>query len=382
MSKTRTDLDEEQTKASLLSLPLDVIQYPIPAMVHADKDYDSIETTRAMAALSGACKTIYRLFQPELDKRGAKQLLINILHGGNVAIVAAVKIAESNPRLFFIKATAMDHAMDLEGNRRTIEGWSPYQAIFGTHNKALLLAVQPSLDAYLETLSGGFDLAANQEQEKFPNGFDFPPCTDEFNQRVNELELAITNDQQLRQNWKNPNPATFILLEKLRSYYKPGIVQMGHHFNMNDVIKTHEIDYRNWSNNTWNGNQLAFFDVFVIGFQERLMTAPYLDAACTGLNNHINNGEPLKGNFEVINYATNENKKAVVVPLGAEDPSCRLGEAFLVDSYYGRGAWRRGAWPPGCVVPFARFLENYVKQTQQSFRDLCTHQRNKRLHHV
>ena len=151
---------------------------------------------------------------------------------------------------------------------------------------------------------------------------------------------------------------------------------MGHHFNMNDVIKTHEIDYRNWSNNTWNGNQLAFFDVFVIGFQERLMTAPYLDAACTGLNNHINNGQPLKGNFEVINYATNENKKVVVVPFLAEDPSCRLGEAFVVDSYYGVLVRFRAG------VQVAVSLENYVKQTQQSFRDLCTHQRNKRLHHA
>jgi hypothetical protein len=231
----------------------------------------------------------------------------------------------------------MDNAMDLEGNRRTIKDWSPYQAIFGTHNKALLLAVKKSLDGYLEALPNGFGMAADQEREKFPNGFDFPPCTDEFNQLINELEEAITNDQQLRHHWKNPSPATRILLAKLRNYYKPSVVQTGHHFNMNDLIKTHEIDVRDWNNNIWNGFQSVFFEMFVIGFQERLMTAPYLDAACTGIHNHIKKGEPLKGNFEVMNHQTKKN--VAVVPLASEDPSCRLGEGFVIDSYNGVGGY-------------------------------------------
>src|SRR5579862_4879055 len=51
-------------------------------MVHAGNDYNSIEATRAMIALSQTRKPWYSLFQPELDKRGAKQLLAYVLNGG------------------------------------------------------------------------------------------------------------------------------------------------------------------------------------------------------------------------------------------------------------------------------------------------------------
>jgi hypothetical protein len=258
------------------------------------------------------------------------------------AVEATVKIAETNPKLFFIKATGLDHVMDLEGNRRTIADWSPYQALFGTHNKALSAAVKPFLDIYLRTQKDGFAMAAAQELEKFPNGFDFPPCTEEFNQWMNKLEVAVTNDQQLRQNWKNPSPATFELLAEYKSYRKPGVVLTGHHYNMNDLIKTQEIHDKNWNDNRWNWEQLAFFAVFVIGPEERLWTAPYLDVACTGLDNHVNKGEPLKGTFVVMNYAT--NKKVSVVPFKSEDPACRLGKGFVIDSYWGGGFGRGGAW--------------------------------------
>ena len=38
----------------------------------------------------------------------------------------------------FIKATTQDYAMDLKGNRRTIKGWSSYQALFSTGDKDML----------------------------------------------------------------------------------------------------------------------------------------------------------------------------------------------------------------------------------------------------
>lgn len=294
---------------------------------------------QTMAKLSQTSHALHTLFKPELDKRGAKQLLTYVLQPNEQNAAEIEKIAKTNPRLFFIKATAQDYAMDLAGSRRTLVDWSPYQALFGTSNKVLLLLVKPMLDAYLATLPDGFDMAASQEQEKFPDGFDFPPCSDEFNQLVDELELAITNDLQLKQDWRNASPATIALLAKFSRYYQPDIVRIGHHFNMNEMIKTYEIYDKNW--NPWIGNQLTFLSVKMIGLQQRLLTGPYLDAACTGLK-HMDNGQRLQGNFEINNYVT--DNKISVVPFTNEDPTCRLGESFVINSYFGSG-WGASNFP-------------------------------------
>lgn len=238
-----------------------------------NNDWDSPVATDVMRRLSETGTTLHGFFRPELDQRDAKQLLIYVLQSNAARAAEVLKIAKANPRLFFIKVTAQDYAMDLEGNQRTIKDWSPYQALFGTGDKDMLAAVKPDLDAYLDTLKDGRKMAAEQEREKFPDGFDYPPSTEEFNRLVNELAVAITNDLQLRTNWKNPNPETLTLLVQLRQYLKPGIVETGHHFNLNDFIKTHEIYGQNWE--PWTGEQLRFFAVNVIGFQERLMTAPH-----------------------------------------------------------------------------------------------------------
>lgn len=260
--------------------------------------------------------------------------LLKLVLQGNEADV--LKIAQTNPQLFFAKTTTTDIAMDLEGNRRIIQDWSPYQAMFGTGDKDMLAAVKPFLDAYLKTLPNGEKMASQQVLEKFPNGFDFRPCSDEFITLINELAVAITYDQQLQKDSKNPNPATLKLLMEVRKHYKPGNVETGHHFNMNDFIKTHEINKRFW--NTWDRNQLDFFSVNVIGFQERLLTAPYLQAVCMGLDNLVNRHQPLKRSFEVPHHVT--DKKITVAPFKSEDTS-RLGEAFSVNSFFGAplGLW-------------------------------------------
>lgn len=350
MSKTREKTIEEivnnPNELSFLDQAPEM-QCAIVAAADVNNDWDSPVATDVMRRLSETGTTLHGFFRPELDQRDAKQLLIYVLQSNEARAAQVLKIAKVNPRLFFIKATAEDYAMDLEGNRRTIKDWSPYQAMFGTGDKDMLAAVKPDLDKYLDTLKDGRGMAAVQEQEKFPNGIDYPPSTEEFNRLVNDLAVAITNDAQLRTNWKNPNPATLSLLVQLRNYLKPGIVETGHHFNLNDFIKTHEIYDQNWD--PWSGEQLAFFRVNVIGFQERLMTAPQLQAACMGLNNYLNKDQPLKRSIEVKNYVT--DKKITVVPFSSEDPSCRLGEGFVIDSYFGWGragcAWTRGTAPFG-----------------------------------
>lgn len=299
--------------------------------------------TIVMSKLSQTCKFFNQSYKQALDKRAAKKLLVALLQGpiqGNADYEAIIiKMAKTHPSLFFIKSTAQDNAMDLEGNRRTIKDWSPYQALFGTGNSGLLAQVKPHLDTYLKSLPNGDELAYQQEQEKFPNGFDFPPCTDEFNQLVNALADAITNDQQLGQDWSNPNSTTLAALERYRQASKPGIVETGHHYNMNNTIKVHEIYDRHWS--PWNGDQLAFFSVNIIGFEERLMTEFYLRVACRGLKNHVEENQPLNQNFEVMHYNTvNPAQKMSAVPSLSEDPSCRLGSGFVIDSYY--ACWGTG----------------------------------------
>lgn len=362
-----TDTDNQgRITNSLFSLDLIIAE----GGTDFERRFYSPAATHMMKLFSQTSKTMQSILKQELDERDAEQLLIYVLQVNEANKVKILEIAKTNPRLFFIKATAQDCAMDLEGNRRTIKDWSPYQALFGTSDKYLLAEVKPYLDTYLKTLPNGDELATEQEQEKFPNGFDFPPCTDEFNRLVEELAAAVTNDQQLKQNLKNPSPETLALLVKFRKYLQPGIVETGHHYNMNDVIKTHEI-FKQFEYN----NQLAFWSMFIIGFQQRLMTAPYLQAACTGLDKHVTQNQPLRRDFKLaVVTHDGDMKEITVVPFSGENPSCRLGEGFAINGYYGCGeagwyAWRLGEVRAG--VPLYLYLENFVKQTQQSFQGLC-----------
>ena len=319
MSNTRNDLVNDPTKESLLDLPPELIHDSISSAAHADHHYASIEATRMMATLSNTCQTMHNLFKPELDKRAENLLLTLVLQGNKTNVL---HIAKTTPGLFFIKSTAMDYAMDLEGNRRTLQDWSPYQALFGTVDVDMFASVKPYLDAYLAGLPTGDALAAQQKQEKFPQGFDYPASTYDFS----PLVQAINGDQQLRQTGA-PSQATLDVLRKFRNDFKPGVVIAGHHFNMNDLIKAHEVYHQ--SVDSWNPEQIDFFSVKVIGFLERLLTAPYLQRACQGFINFTKQDQPLNRSFEVMNNTT--NKKIVVVPLDS-DPSCRLGEGFLIDS--------------------------------------------------
>lgn len=383
MSTKRKDLVNEESQWSLFDLAKETVQQDIPANANVKSDYHSFEATNVMRRLSQTCRMQHHFFRPELDKRDAKQLLQYVLYGDEEKVI---KVAQSNPRLFFIKTTAEDYAMDLEGNKRLIQEWSPYQAMFGTSDIVMLACVKPALDNYLknlqtfpkgyENLRDGFEMAAEQEKEKFPNGFDFPSCTDQFNQLVNDLEVGISNDHQLRQDWKNPGAATLALVQKFKEHLKPSIVQAGHHFNMNDAIKMHSIFTKNANHRLWTEHQLAFFALNIIAPQQRMMTAPYLQAACTGIED-FSIIKPLQRNFELMNYIT--NTKTRLVPFTCEDPSCRLGSGFVVDRNYcssekagcvgGLEAKRAGLW--------AGVLNHDVKQTQRDFQNLCACQRNK-----
>lgn len=281
----------------------------------------------------------------KFEAKQAKKILECVLFPHKENIDKLKAMAKTMPQCFFIKATAQDQAMDLAGNRRTIEDWSPYQAMFGTSDNDLLAELKDDLDKYLATIEDGNKFARDQVKEKFPNafdedgkGFDFPPSahTDKFER----IATAISADQQLK-NTGIPSSATQALLVQLQTEFKPGVVKTGHHFNMNDVIKAREIYDANFM--PWDDNQLRFFSKNVIGFLQRLETGVYLQSDRTGLVDLVgDNKKPLQRDYEVVNYVLDVNgkKKTVLLPLAVADSVSVLGKDFVVESYYGGQARR------------------------------------------
>lgn len=269
-------------------------------------------------------------------KQEAKRLLECVLFPITANVAKVIELAKTQPELFFIRATAYDQAMDLEGNRRKIKGWSPYQALFGTSDNDLLGEIIPHLKDYLKNRNDNH-FAENHVKEKFPDGFDFPESTVDFKL----LAKAISDDQQLKETG-HATPATLALLVQLQAMFKPGVVTKGHHFNMNDYIEARTIYEQNFM--PWNGNQLAYFSQHVLGFLQRLKTGVYLQIDITGVNNLDSGQVSLKRDFELMNFVS--KKREVVLPLDSS-PGCRLGSHFLVDDLFvlgGGGGW----W--GCCV--------------------------------
>lgn len=268
----KQQLSGELSETPLLNLPTEITGYLIPAAADHDFKYTSIEATRAMCALSNTCKTFYTFFKPELTKRKSETILSYVLKCNDQKVL---KLAATCPETFFVKSTVIDNATDLDGNHRILKDWSPYQALIGTGNVDLLKKVKPYLDVYLRSQFHGFDMAREQQIEKFPDGLDYP---DELYD-LESLAKAITADRKPGE--KSPNRFTFAELIKFWEYCKPEVVEIGHHFNMKLFNEAHSI-YDRYSS-SWNKSQRNFFSVFVIGFLERLLPTPYLKKLRLGL---------------------------------------------------------------------------------------------------
>lgn len=215
-------------------------------------------------------------FTPETARKNqnqAKELLEYVLYPTDANIQKLRDLAKTKPQCFFIKATAQDHAKDLKGNRRTLEDWSPYQAMFGTSDTNLIAEINPLLEDYLKTNNDN-DFAENHVKEKFPNGFDFSPSTFDFDPLVAAISADPFTDGV-------PSANTLALLEQFQEAFKPGVVTSGHHFNMNDVMKADDLLVQHW--NSWSDAKRNCFDINVRGFLQRLKTGVYLQADISGL---------------------------------------------------------------------------------------------------
>ena len=279
-----------------LALPIDLIDiiagYSTPLM----------EELNSVAGSSFHCR-----YQPELDKRAAKQLMAYVLNPTAENIVKAKAMYAANPRIMFIETEGYELASGIEGyvDEKTGEPCtrlvyrkvigSAFQAVLGTGDSELYYDMATHFDKIVyKSESGeietGAQRALKQIQARFPNGFDYPPTDDTFNTLIADIAEAITNDQTLITT-DRPNEATRAALTRLRQYLLPKDVTQGHHFNLSQLIKACEIYNQNW--NPWNENQRPLFWRQVIGYLQRL--APVVDAQafCTGLYYLQEENEPL-----------------------------------------------------------------------------------------
>lgn len=281
---------------------------------------NNAETKNTIINLSATCHRMHRLFG---KKTLAQQLLQYVLQGKADKVM---EMATIRPDLFFNESTAQDYAMDLKNNRRTIKNYSPIQAMVAAGDREMFNAVKP----YLEHFANSRELPIDEHiYKKFPYGLSYPPCTSTFHQLITELATAISIDRSLIQK-KRPHPATLNALDAFREYLKPGIIETGHHFNLNHLIETETIYNQHWRK--WNGHQLSFFLVKVIAFQQRLATAHQQQANCMGLYPYLWENHSLKRSF-IVN--DENNKKIEIFPLDNEDPFFRLGEHYYIENCYG-----------------------------------------------
>ena len=344
MTKNRKDIVNLPHEVSLLDLPLDILRFPNDEAksISITSVGSENDTKIVLQKLSNTCETLHTFFKPTLEslktRHAAKKLLDCLLNGTKKDTAKVIAEAKMHPQLFFIKVTTYSPAMDLEGNRRLMKEWSPFQALFLDH--PMLELVRPELDAYLHKLKDGYKIAKEQIEEKFPDGFDFPESTYDFS----ILSAAIAQDERLLLTDK-PNLTTLAALKQFRKDFKPGVVTMGHPFNMNDLIKA----YKTYDTNIlqrWEPAHLRFFGKCVIGFLERFMTGFYLMSVCQGIK-YLQNGQPFERTVEVKDYihedevvvVNGERKNLLVRPIDL-DPSCRLGaeDGFAIDSNW-RGVW-------------------------------------------
>ena len=193
------------------------------------------------------------------------KLLECVLKADEYSVKVVKEAAKTMPKLFFKKASAMDFTMDLEGNRRLVKDWSAYQALFGTGNINLLNAIESELNDYLSTLVNGREFAFHQIIEKFPHGFEFSQSTYDFSALIE----AISKDDDLRKGYSGlstdchkPAQHTLNLIMDFRKAFKPEVVEIGHHFNVNELINAYKIHTQFLG--TWNGWNLKQHDFFVL----------------------------------------------------------------------------------------------------------------------
>lgn len=322
--------ESRNNTTSLLDLPTDVICTELPQAIVSSSD-----ATNIMKTLSSTYTGFYSLFQSELDKRAAQQLLTYVLKPTQANLEKAKKMYIANPRLLFIEATAYEYAAGLDDNLKNVYRKvqaSPIRAMAGAGDIWLLKEVieTDEFKKYVDAKSKktAHELAADEINKQFPAGFDFPPSTYDFDPLIAE----ITYDQSLIQNGI-PSDVTESLLAQFRKDFLPNtVVTSGHFFNLNELVRAFELYNANWR--LWQGNQLSLFWRQVVGYFEGLVSGVVGEVISQGIMNVLDGKLPVR-QFDFKDDVT--GKKELYFPHSDSTP--RLVRSFGVDSYFIGGWW-------------------------------------------
>lgn len=275
--------------------------------------------------LSSASKQSYQLFrpaiQPEIDQRAANLLLKYVLQRKVTQAKAMFKLS---PKLLFIEGIANDYAAGFDQNNITVHRVviaSPYKAALGAGDLWML----EQMAVHFNQVTNGLEIAKKQLKEQFPHGFSYPKSTYDFTDLVNTIkrdrDLATTHI---------PSAATESTLKRFRNDFMPSIVNVGHHFNLNDLIAAYKIGKNTcWETNCydWGKNKFSIFWVQVINYLNRMLSAAHAQEwiANSDFKLRCTMDSPCKNN-NIFYFPLDQN------------PSFRLGHDFGVyatDSYQG-----------------------------------------------
>lgn len=372
MAKSRDEIVSDPTQPSLLDLPNELL---LP--IHDSKDSEISITSGAsksdainiMGQLSTTCRTLHTLFKPTLNhilQQEAEELLQYVVKPTKENVVKAKTMYEKNPQLLFIEGTAIADAADLNGVHRTIVA-SPYRAALGAGDILLIDEMNLVIDTYIDPQSKktGREIAQEQFAQQFPNGVDFPPSTYDFS----ALEKAISNDFKLINPGQRVAPGktsagTERELVKFRDHFKPTVVKVGHHFNMNDLVKVRKIYC---TNKNWNVAQNVLFWSQVHGFLQRLVSGVGGQILSYGLNQFLEKPSSFQRDCKMDTNIT--FKKLSYFPLDT-DQNYRLG------LHLGINNWGVAQALGGASVGWTQLIE-YAEQIQSALKKLSVVTTNK-----
>ncbi len=335
MPKTRNDIVNDPTTLSLLDLPEDMLRL-IPAQC------SDVTPTKIMVKLSNTSTTLYRLFQPTLEKQAAKKLLQHVLYG---EIEPALNMIAANPKLLFIEAQGTDYALGYDGSRRIIIG-SPYQAIIGAGDMALYHEVS----VFIDQLTNGRSLAAQQFKQQFPQGIQPIESTYDFT----SLVQAITAEQFVNGHISEQTETALIAF---RNVFKPTATKTGKHFELQLLITAFEMYQQHFI--SWSTKQLSFYWQLVTGYLQRMVPTCDAQKFCQVLNYH--DPKPLVRTLKLYDgYPYYPNY---------QEPTSGLGGSFGV--YFGCLGADRENMPTGSTNSWGyTMLKDYAARKQQFLNDL------------
>ena len=179
---------------------------------------------------------------------------------------------------------------------------------------------------------------------------------------------AITADETLKATGK-ASLETEEILAKFKEYFKPDVIKFGKSFIKEHLQEGYKVYDQNW--NPWNGRQLLWFLINIIGTMQCRAEKCFEQACSQGLKEIVDEKKPLKRSVKLKNYINDEE----LTFRGSAGGKLLLSRDFFVEIYWGRGA---ADWARVVVLLLGRrrdaaeVLKNYVEQIDQAWKNLSS----------